>query len=331
MYTFVTDMEKTQNTETAEVLRHQAGNIHRSPLEHLAVGVEAFAATFKSVWHPTWIPALATALVLALTFGGRVGAVTVSPVYYAPFHDINLLHLSVYVGGSFVAFLTAMQFKWNVFALLGTGKFEMKVSWRDRLFGALRCVQLAMLQCLFFGVPLALTLWPVLKVSVWLALLTGALALYLLPVAFLTTSAYLWADWNFRRSLVFGLITTARYWGRVFVALFFVYTAALVVCAIFLMPGFILKMLVYDNQTALAMGEPNTVSGLVAVLEYVCLAVGTFLSLFVLSAARFSCRSIYLQVQALLDARREERADRDRFMAEQRRLQTLQHKKGLRG
>ena len=311
-------MGKVEKETDKKYLQYQTGDIQRSNIEHLRLGTLGFVHQFKTLFRSQKILALLVSVAASLTIGGNVGTVKVDPINYVPIHDISLKNAVVYIIGMFVTFFLLMVWKGNVFARLENE--EAVITVKRNLYEGLRCVQLMMLMAIVFGVPLAVIGWLAFHYGLWIGALALLWLLYVLPLIHLVTCFYLWGDLNFRHSLFRGVIVGSRYWGRLFLLLCSTYSIALIGMLVFCMPGFILKLVVYDNQTTLAMGEKSDVPGWVFGGEYICLEIGFFCMLFIQEWICYCFRSLYKTILELLKNAEIERTERHQFMEEQRQL-----------
>lgn len=311
-------MGKGDLEDDKKYYQYQVSDSQRSNMNHLWYGTLGFVHQFKTLFRNQKILALLVSLVASLTIGGKVGTVKVDPIYYVPFHDISLKNIVVYIIGMFVTFLFLMVWKGDVFARLG-GE-AVTITAKRKVYEGLRCVQLMMLLAIVFGIPVAIVGWLACRYGLWISAFALLWLLYVLPLIHLITCFYLWGDLNFRRSLWKGFVVGTHYWGRLFLLLCCTYGIALIGMLIFCLPGFILKLVVYDNQVTIAMGEKSDVPNWAFWGEYICLAIGVFCLLFFQEWICYCFRSLYKTILELLKNEEKEREERRQFIEERRQL-----------
>lgn len=274
----------------------------------------------RKPWFKTLLPcAVLISLCVAIWIGGPIGQVKVSPTHYVPYHEVDLLHFAGYVLGALLLLLLLVWWRSDAFLLIG-GKDAEPISRKDRFYGALRCLQMSLLHLLVFGLPIGVAAWLTFGVSLWFALLLLLVCLLLIPALSITSCRYMWTEATYRQALRYAFSATCHYWGRTFLFLLGALCVALVLTAIVVLPAAILVLVVYDAQTATAMGDAAGLPLSVAWAEYVFLFLGTLATLFIFLWVRTSLKGHYLTLEALTAQRHEAEAETLRYEEEQKKL-----------
>lgn len=275
----------------------------------------------RKPWFRALLPcAFLVSLCVAIWLGGPIGQVKVNPTHYVPYHEVDLLHFAAYVLGVLWLLLLLVWWRSDAFLLIGEKNADHPVSRKDRFYGALRCLQMSLLHLFVFGLPIGVAAWLTFGVSLWFALLLLVVCLLLIPAMSLASCRYMWTEANYRQALRYAFSATCHYWGRTFLFLLGALCVALVLTAIVVLPAAILVLVVYDAQTATAMGDAAGLPTSVVWAEYVFLFLGTLATLFIFLWVRTSLKGLYLTIEALTAQRHEAEAETLRYEEEQKKL-----------
>lgn len=259
-----------------------------SIIKSIKSGIKIIINNIKTISLGLAIPTLLFALIATVTICGNVGVVKIDYNHYMPYHEISELFLAKYIIGTLVSVVLFMLWRGYTFHYLSNFDKEKKAFCvktsriSDFFYSGLRFIQFCLLAFIVFGIIGAILAYISITVSAWLWTAFIIYAVFVSVPLYISGYEYMLNDINFRKALKTAAKRTAEQWGRVFLRLLLVNTAAIILVVILTIPAATLGLSLYDNATAVVMTGASSSPVLIYIMEYIAVFIASVLVLYII-------------------------------------------------
>lgn len=259
-----------------------------SIIKSIKSGIKIIINNIKTISLGLAIPTLLFALIATVTICGNVGVVKIDYNHYMPYHEISEWFLAKYIIGTLVSVVLFMLWRGYTFHYLSNFDKEKKAFCvktsriSDFFYSGLRFIQFCLLAFIAFGIIGAILAYISITVSAWLWTAFIIYAVFVSVPLYISGYEYMLNDINFRNALKTAAKRTAEQWGRVFLRLLLVNTAAIILVVILTIPAAALGLSLYDNATAVVMTGASSSPVLIYIMEYIAVFIACVLVLYII-------------------------------------------------